>query len=168
MNLIIQVLEPAFINQLAAWHHTEWHHLDRSVNERLRRQRLLAHCDVGSLPVTFVALEEGALVGSICLVAHDVPDRPQYSPWISRIFVAPEYRGKGIGKALIDRAKSEMCRQSHDALYLMTEDKGSYYARMGWIKLENYKLNNHSVEIMKIGLHRSSLTKGEHNEKAYS
>lgn len=152
MELEIRALEPRFIDQLAAWHQAEWYHLDDSVNESIRRQRLVEHCDTGSLPVTFVALFDGELVGSICLVSHDVPDRPQYSPWISRVYVAEEHRGRGIGRALIDRARVEMRRQGHDALYLITEDKGPYYARMGWKQLENYKLNNHLVEIMKISL----------------
>lgn len=152
MALAIQALEPRFIEQLAAWHQAEWYHLDESVNESVRRQRLAAHCDPRSLPATYVALLDGELVGSICLVSHDVPDRPQYSPWLSRVFVAEQYRGRGIGKALIDRARVEMRRQGHGALYLVTEDKGPYYARMGWQTIENYKLNNHSVEIMKLPL----------------
>jgi len=165
MTISIQALEPRFIGQLAAWHQAEWYHLDDTVTEAVRRKRLAEHCDTRSLPATFVALEGGTLVGSICLVAHDTSDRPQYSPWLSRIFVAPEHRGKGIGRALIDRAKAEMRRQGHDALYLITEDKGPYYARMGWNKVENYKLNDHPVEIMKISLHGSSSKRGEHNEK---
>lgn len=152
MSITIQPLEPRFIEQLAAWHQAEWYHLDSSVNEAVRRQRLAAHCDTRSLPVTFVALEDGTLIGSVCLVAEDTPDRPQYSPWLSRIYVAPDQRGKGIGKLLIERAKEEMRRQGHDALYLITEDKGPYYARMGWHKVENYQLNNHPVEIMGISL----------------
>ncbi|MDX1817817.1 MAG: GNAT family N-acetyltransferase [Marinobacter sp.] len=152
MSITIQPLEPRFIEQLAAWHQAEWYHLDQSATEAVRRQRLAEHCDAGALPVTFVALDDGELVGSVCLVAHDTTDRPQYSPWLSRIYVAPEHRGKGIGKLLINRAKTEMRRQGHGALYLITEDKGPYYARLGWEKMENYELNNHPVEIMGISL----------------
>ena len=146
-------MEPRYIAQLAAWHQAEWHHLDRSLDESTRRARLTAHCATTSLPTTFVALEGDVLVGGICLVAHDTPDRPQYSPWISRIYVSPDHRGKAIGKALIDHAKEALRRQGHDALYLITEDKGPYYARIGWMKVEDYKLNDHPVEIMRTPLH---------------
>lgn len=102
--------------------------------------------------MTFIALEVDELVGNICLVAEEVPDRPQYSPWISRIYVSPEHRGKSIGKALIDRSKEALRQQGYPELYLLTEDKGPYYAKMGWTTVEVYQLNNHNVEIMRVVL----------------
>lgn len=149
MKIRIQPLEERYIDPLAAWHHRQWQHLDSSVNEATRRAGLTEHCQSAKLPMTFIALDNDQLVGSICLVAEEIPDRPQYSPWISRIYVSPEHRGKSIGKALIDRANDVLRQQGHSALYLLTEDKAPYYARMGWRTVEDYQLNNHSVEIMK-------------------
>lgn len=150
MSIRIQPLEQRYIDELASWHHAEWHHLDRSYDATRRRAELAAHCKTTSLPATFIALEDDALVGGICLVAEEVPDRPQYSPWISRIYVSPEHRGRAIGRALIEHAKKKLLQQGYTELYLLTEDKSPYYARMGWNKVENYRLNGHDVEIMKI------------------
>lgn len=150
MSIRIQALEPQYIPKLAAWHQAEWAHLDRSLDETTRQARLEKHCSTTGLPSTFIALDGDTLVGGICLVAHDVPDRPQYSPWISRIYVAEDQRGKMIGKALIDHAKKALRQQGHDALYLITQDKGPFYARIGWVKVEGYRLNEHPMEIMRI------------------
>lgn len=149
MNIRIQLLEQRYIAELAAWHHAEWHHLDSSYDEATRRDELAAHCETTRLPATFIALEGDVLVGGICLVAEEVSDRAQYSPWISRIYVSPQHRGKAIGQALIEHVKEELRRQGYLELYLLTEDKGPYYARMGWAKMEDYQLNGHAVEIMK-------------------
>lgn len=153
MKIRIQPLEERYIDELAAWHHSQWQHLDSSVDENTRRAGLAAHCTATALPMTFIALDDGELVGNICLVAEELPDRPQYSPWISRIYVSPEQRGKTIGKALIDHARTALRQQGYPELYLLTEDKAPYYARMGWRKVEDYQLNEHAVHIMKILLY---------------
>lgn len=152
MSIRIQPLEQQHIAELAAWHHAEWQHLDRSVDENTRRARLAEHCSTTALPMTFIALENDGLVGNICLVAQEIPDRPQYSPWISRIYVSPRHRGKAIGKDLIVHAKAALRQQGHTDLYLLTEDKSAYYARLGWENVEKYQLNGHAVDIMKIAL----------------
>lgn len=152
MTIQIQPLEERYIDELAAWHHSQWQHLDRSVNENTRRVGLTEHCQSIALPMTFIALENDELVGNICLVTEEVPDRPQYSPWISRIYVSPKHRGKAIGKALIEHAKAALRQQSHPVLYLLTEDKTTYYTQLGWKKVEEYQLNGLTVDIMKIEL----------------
>lgn len=152
MSIRIQPLEQRYIDELASWHHAEWHHLDRTLDEATRQARLIAHCSTASLPFTFIALEGDALVGGICLITEEVADRPQYSPWISRIYVSPAHRGESIGKALIDRAKMALSQQGYSKLYLLTEDKAAYYARLGWERVEKHQLNGHSVDIMKIVL----------------
>lgn len=152
MTIHIQPLEERYIDALAAWHHRQWQHLDSSVNENTRRAGLYEHCHSTALPMTFVALENNQLIGNICLVAEEVPDRPQYSPWISRVYVSPEHRGKAIGKHLIDHAKEVLRQQGYSELYLLTEDKSAYYAQLGWEKVEEYPLNGLPVDIMKTNI----------------
>ncbi|WP_027967069.1 GNAT family N-acetyltransferase [Halomonas halocynthiae] len=152
MGICIQPLEKHYIDELAAWHHRQWQHLDRSVNENTRRTGLAAHCTTTELPMTFIAFEGDELVGNICLVAEEVSNRPQYTPWISRVYVSTEHRGKSIGRRLIEHAKSALQQQGHPELYLLTEDKADYYAQLGWEKVEEYQLNGLTVDIMKIAL----------------
>ncbi|WP_046080125.1 GNAT family N-acetyltransferase [Halomonas sp. HG01] len=152
MSITIEFLTEPHIPQLAEWHQHEWGHLDSRVDTPTRMARLQEHCEAGRLPCTFVALEDDRLVGSICLVEHDVPDRPDYTPWISRIYVSGEHRGKGIGKRLIEHAKAAIGEQGHPTLYLITEDKAPYYARIGWSTVEEYRLNGNRMDIMKTRL----------------
>lgn len=159
MGIHIQPLDKQYIDALAAWHHRQWQHLDRTVDENTRRTGLADHCTTKELPMTFVALEGDELVGNICLVTEEVPDRPQYSPWISRVYVSPGQRGKSIGKRLIDHAKTALCQQGYPVLYLLTEDKAAYYAQLGWEKVEEYQLNGLAVDIMKITLGQAAASK---------
>ncbi|MGP5310349.1 GNAT family N-acetyltransferase [Vreelandella alkaliphila] len=149
MSIKIELLTEPHISQLAKWHQQEWGHLDNRVNTSTRIKSLQKHCEAKRLPCTFIALENKKLVGSICLVAHDLSDRPDYTPWVSRIYVSDERRGKGIGKKLIEHAKAAISQQGYTTLYLITEDKASYYTRIGWSTVEEYQLNGNRMDIMK-------------------
>jgi len=86
-----------FIPTVARWLHAEWGHLrpGETVEDRAARvERDCGHCQV---PTTFVALAGDQLVGSASLVEHDMATRPELSPWLSDVFVAPEHRRRGVG-----------------------------------------------------------------------
>jgi GNAT superfamily N-acetyltransferase len=90
------------IPTLAQWHHDQWHTItprltvaDRIAGFRSRMRRL-------DVPTGFVAVLDEVVVGMACLVAHDMETRPELTPWLATVLVAPEYRGRGIGSARAD------------------------------------------------------------------
>lgn len=124
------------IPTLAQWHQDEWQtvtpHLtiaDRMAGFRLRMRRL-------EVPTGFVALLNEAVVGMACLVSHDMETRPELTPWLATVLVAPDCRGRGIGSALSERVVAEGRALAFPSLYLVTFDKTSFYARLGWNNLE--------------------------------
>jgi len=88
-----------FIPTLARWHHAEWGHLrpKETVEDRVIRRRLAS--GHRQIPTTFVAIADEQLLGSACLVRHDMDARPELSPWLAGVFVAPSQRRRGIGAA---------------------------------------------------------------------
>ena len=96
-----------FIPIVARWHHAEWGHLrpGETVEDRTARvERECGHCQI---PTTFIAAAGPQPLGSASLIEHDMGTRPELSPWLSGVFVAPEHRRRGIGAALVERVVQE-------------------------------------------------------------
>lgn len=50
------------------------------------------------LPLTFIALMDNKLVGTVGLWRSDLFSRQDLYPWLSALFVKEEYRGRKIGQ----------------------------------------------------------------------
>ena len=55
----------------------------------------------GALPITFVAVEGERLLGTVGLWRCDLISRQDLYPWMAALYVAPEARGQGLGRALL-------------------------------------------------------------------
>jgi predicted N-acetyltransferase YhbS len=94
------------------------------------------------------AAPEGIL-GSASLIVHDMDTRPDLSPWLASVFVAPEHREQGIGTALVRRVIEEAQTLSVPNLYLFTTpDKRDFYARLGWKLLEHARYRGYQQVVM--------------------
>jgi GNAT superfamily N-acetyltransferase len=150
---------PNAIPTLARWHHEQWKHLSPGDTVAQRIVRLQAHLVKGQIPTTFVALPlletqpggtapEGIL-GSASLIVYDMDTRPDLTPWLASVFVAPKHRGRGIGTALVRRVIEEAEVLSVPNLYLFTTpDKRGFYARLGWELIERTRYRGYSQIIM--------------------
>lgn len=72
------------------------------------------------------ATDNGQLVGCCALMAEDiVPDTP-YSPFVSTVYVNPDYRGQGISLHLVQQAEAAAQAAGIDSLYIVTRHVGLY------------------------------------------
>jgi len=141
---------PHLIPTLAGWHHAEWAHLnpDDTVEARISRmQKLLAKEQV---PTAFVALQGETLLGSASLIDNDMDTRKDLWPWLASVYVAPEFRDKGVGSALVQRVVDEARALGVETLYLFTPDRESLYARMGWKVIERTEYRGEQVVVMEL------------------
>ena len=83
------------------------------------------------VPITFVAVENEELLGTVGLWRGDLLSRQDLFPWLSALVVNPEYRNKGIGQELqkyvLNYCQSKEIRE----IYLYTDLIG-YYEKSGW------------------------------------
>ena len=83
--------------------------------------------------------------------------RPDLSPWLAGVFVAPEQRRRGIGEALVERVVQETRALSILQLYLYTAGSGALYLRLGWSVVERtfYRelWGEQEITIMKLAMH---------------
>src|ERR1043166_6926720 len=91
---------PAALPILAEWFHAEWSRFDgRSVTEITAQ--LQCCLNRTSLPITFVALSDSQVIGTVTLDTSDLPHFDHLAPWLASLYVVPSRRGEGIGRALV-------------------------------------------------------------------
>src|SRR5262249_5157917 len=110
---------------------------------------LRSHTGRRQVPTTLVALEGDRLLGSVSLLADDLPGWEHLSPWVASVFVEPSARRRGVGPRLGARAVEEA-----GALGIATGDRDTpgqqdFYAAMGWELLASAALHGHAVAVMR-------------------
>jgi predicted N-acetyltransferase YhbS len=139
---------PEFVPTVAEWHHREWGYLRPGDSIENRIIRLRECCGRSDVPITFVACLGTQPLGSAMLIPHDMDTRMQYSPWLAGVFVDPNERGRGIGRALTLHVMRVAVARGFSILYLYTPSAESFYAKLGWNVLERTRYRETDVTIM--------------------
>jgi GNAT superfamily N-acetyltransferase len=162
-GVVVQVVpmtsRPEYIPELAELLYAEWsslYQLDgiHSVAELEASFRKHSTAS-GSLPFTLIALAPAAspssaplLAGTISLDRKDLPPSSPYCPcfpWLSCFLVAAEWRGRGVGSALLEALDVEVRRRQREDgqqqqavrwIWLWTVKSVGLYEAMGWRVVE--------------------------------
>lgn len=148
MQILNIKTHPEFIPEVALWLFNEWGHLTPGSSLERSMQRLRERCVKDTIPLTFVAIENGQPVGTISLVPDDLKTRPDLTPWIAAVFVAPSARNRGIGSQLMKFAEQQARELGYTRLYLFTPNKQRMYARLDWERMEDVEYRGEWVTIM--------------------
>lgn len=141
---------PQFVPRLAALHHAEWSWIDPQWTLAEAQASLALHTAGSAVPTTLVAFVDGALAGSVSLLANDHSRIRKWSPWLASLLVLPGFRCRGIGAALVREAVAIAARFGIGRLYLYTDDAAAFYARLGWSMVERLDLDGIDVDVMGI------------------
>lgn len=117
------------------------------------KQKLLAHLNSDKMPMAFVAIHDHQPIGMVCLRVTD-GIRKGVSPWLGSLVVHPNFRGRKVGKMLIDVVKDEAKKLGHQILYLLAFDLTipQWYEKLGWKHIGYDELLGHHVSVMSIDL----------------
>ncbi len=127
---------PEFFDAVAdriwqAWWKPHGHPLDYI------RGRLRENMEATALPLALVAHEDGNFLGTTSVIASDLAERPQFTPWVAAVWVEPEARRHGVGAALVDRAAQACFALGADRAYLCARpERAGFYQRLGWTSIE--------------------------------
>lgn len=154
MIKILDISEcPDSIDSLASWNHDYWS--DRTPEVEHDQWRRSYHECVESggiaIPVTLVGFEDEQIFGAVTIVdVDDIHDFPSYSPWIAAVIVGEAYRGKGLGRILMNIALAKVRLLGFKEVFLWTDSRDEWYRQQGWIELHRQKFSNVEAVIMKM------------------
>ena len=145
---------PAVADGLAKISWTEW----RSIYEARRdtfadvlkacRERM----NIDHLPLALVAFDGDKLVGTVSLKPQDLEVRPELTPWLGGLFVAPEWRHRGVASLLLKRAVEEARRLKLAKLYLWTSSAEGLYRKLDWQPVERLDYCGRRIVVMRSDL----------------
>lgn len=121
-----------FETQWADWYNAQGASARADLSERARRN---------GLPLGLVALVDGEVAGTCALTASSGGLVTERSPWLGGLVVLPQYRRRGAGRALLDRARSEARRLGYGRLHALTESATALFEQAGWSRQEAVQIN---------------------------
>lgn len=128
---------PEFFDVVADRTWREWWK-DRGFGSDFIVDRLHESMNAAPIPITLVACDRNVFRGSSALIVSDLKERPHYTPWVAAVWVEPDARGQGIGRALVEHAADEGFALGHARIYLCAAPaRRSYYVELGWTPIED-------------------------------
>lgn len=103
-------------------------------------------------PLILYALleEENKVYGCISLLEDDLSSHTKFSPWLANFFIAPEYRGQGIGRSLYDALLKEAFKNlKYETIYLYTANPSPYTSKK-WEIIEQFQYQNKLQYLLKL------------------
>ena len=101
------------------------------------RRRLAENMQDRPIPLALVAHDGGIFLGTASVIASDLDERPDLTPWVAAVWVEECARGTGIGAALVERAMQSCFALGFPRAYLCARPRMTrFYERLGWTVLE--------------------------------
>lgn len=146
---------PELIPVVAQWIFDEWPFLFPRKTLRNIAALFRERVHKRKLPITLVAFKGKKPVGTVSLKEFDIGSRKDLTPWLTSLFVVKQWRGKGIGTALMKAAENKAAELGIHKLFLLTADSDlalRFYSRLGWKINEKRHYHSYSVIIMEKAL----------------
>jgi N-acetylglutamate synthase-like GNAT family acetyltransferase len=114
-----------------AWWKADGHPLDH-ISSRLRE-----NLNARPIPFALVAHDGDSFLGTTSVIAADLAERPQLTPWVAAVWVDRAARRRGVRAVLVDRAARDCFALGVGRAYLCARPQRSgFYQGLGWSAIE--------------------------------
>jgi N-acetylglutamate synthase-like GNAT family acetyltransferase len=109
--------------------------------------RLRENMEATPIPFALVAHDGDEFLGTASVIASDLAERPQFSPWVAAVWVEPQARRRGVGGALVNRAVQDCFALGFARAYLCARPhRSDFYQGLGWIPIER-NVGQHQLSV---------------------
>jgi GNAT superfamily N-acetyltransferase len=99
--------------------------------------RLNENLNAEPIPIALVAHDSAKFLGTVSVIASDLEERPQFTPWVAALWVEPHARSRGVGAALVGRAAHDCFALGIGRAHLCARPaRSGFYEKLGWIPIE--------------------------------
>jgi len=133
---------------LAGWIWNEWARHEPGISREASDRAVHEALGCARLPHFVVGRVDSTPIGCASIVATDLPTHPDLGPWLANVYVLPDWRGRGVGAALVARAMAHGA-QVAPRLYLYTFGRPGWYERLGWRACDTGEYAGRSIVIMR-------------------
>lgn len=139
---------PEHLEKVVLWYHNEWNYLNPQKTYEMRLEEMRTHIKGQKIPQTWLAITD-KVVGAATIVASDMDNRLEFTPWLGNVYVEKDARGLGVGRELVKQIMNYARELGYQQMYLYTPDKAHFYLNMNWQVVEETTYHNASITIMK-------------------
>jgi GNAT superfamily N-acetyltransferase len=126
-----------------------WHEFGQPRGRTLADAAAYVQARIAAAEPCFALLADGVPVGTASLVAHDLDERPDLTPWLASVCVTPEARGRGYAPLLVKTVEIAARGNGVRTLWLYTWGAADLYAGLGWLRVDTAKDGPYDVVIMR-------------------
>jgi N-acetylglutamate synthase-like GNAT family acetyltransferase len=109
--------------------------------------RLRENMNATPIPFALAAHDGEAFLGTASVIASDLAERPQLTPWVAAVWVDPQARRRGVGAALVNRATQDCFALGVGRVYLCARPQRSgFYERLSWSMIER-DVGQHHLDV---------------------
>jgi GNAT superfamily N-acetyltransferase len=139
---------------LARWAYNEWYR-HRPLQYELVLKAFLARTKNSALPQSFLAMEGDIPLGMVTIKKDDLWSRTDLNPWLSSLYVAPEFRGRGAGHALVRAVIGRAGELGFTSIFLFLGQSDQdrlerFYLKRGW-EVVDKSFDNDGLETKILG-----------------
>jgi N-acetylglutamate synthase-like GNAT family acetyltransferase len=106
---------------------------------------LALRANTEQLPITFVALLNGELIGTGSIKLEEPGTKVGLSPWLAGIYIKEPYRGRGVGVQIVRALEAKARDLGVETMYLSVGRAVDFYAKLGWSVMEE-QINSFGVK----------------------
>jgi GNAT superfamily N-acetyltransferase len=111
------------------------------------RVRLAENMQDTPIPLALVAHDGSTFLGTASVIASDLDERPDLTPWVAAVWVELSARGHGVGAALVDAAAHASFALGSPRTYLCARARMTgFYERLGWTLIER-RVGPHQLNV---------------------
>jgi GNAT superfamily N-acetyltransferase len=133
---------------IAKWIYEEWSYAFPMRDLQEIQRGLFGRINESEMPITLIAHDERGVLGTASLKATDMDMLPDLTPWLSSVFIHPDYRGTGVAKALVDEIEKIAAKAGFKKLYVFNPITQGVFEKLGWTVLQTMPYAGKEIAIL--------------------